>query len=1373
MGNNLLTTYEYNDENQVVKVLPPAYHAHRNINTLNQVIAYTQLINQWKNNEQQRNIQDKFSTRMIYDKNGQIIERISPDTKKQILIYNRENLLRFILQHDINNKPYRVIYYQYDKFGDLSSQGYSTECLNYEDLQNLANNYSELPQAIPYLQMIKNNGSVKANLRSKSVTSVINQSEGIWRESSAYLHEGKLSNKEIMLVSDNLWQIYRTDYTYYGANVSTITYPMLFKNQPLIISYSYNKQNRTVAIGTPNNLEQWTKFTYTAHGQISNEIHISNNFTTYYDYNSPGYLENIRNKYINETIYYTQGSYGQGGYFDGTIARTQFKTQWFSYCDTRLLSLTAQNFQQRLEAIGQNITLGKAEYYLQTLQNTGFLDKNRRVIKTFLPREAALYLPRECGGTFAYALAETLNEYFVQDYGHQYSYGNHMELIKAKYFIGDMNLKPIQPLSFEEKSYKINSQQSKSIWKILVDEIYIWPDNDDGIHLQGKVNTNKWIDYETLKKNLGKFSDYDHVLATILQKYISQREVLTFGKLQKIFLTWLTVDLDTQKETIDIYLETAKQIWTILSNQGYLYSLNSLCTLFTNHFYQILKDYRMFIPEIIGVLQENSSWQTGESACDVEAYMIDENGNHRHYWTGYSRYVLHYKENNNQIENIDYKSMSRDKPATSFKITHDDLGNITKAEHKGITEIIYHPTSNRPIIIKLQDGRQVSYDYDVQGERVRKHIVNSKGEKLKEILYLRDEEGRSLVEKEMNFTNAGHHEQCTGYIYGPKGLIGFIRNDEFYSVICDHEGSVRLIIKNEEVVAAYDYLPYGNLIREYGIPQVQISYRYTGQEWDEETGLYNYHARLYDPDIGRFYQIDPQGQYASLYKYAGNSPVSMVDPDGELAFIPLLMLGFAVVGGHLGGASVNNSWDIREWDLANPGTYLGIVGGALTGALAPVGLTISVAAIANFGLSVATAAAATSALGVGGMYLGMASASQTWNPLQWQWSRPMIWSSGFQGFTFGASIVGGVGNWYQYYRYLGTAGKCAFAIGCVASSTGMTYFSMASATNSWSPREWKLTSPTTVFAGLGGAFGGLMAPLGLLYTGKSITYLQTISSRIFIGCGTLIPGGTCSYLFASAANDSFTNWDMSSPKTYESIIGGFLFGISLPGLPKALSDGMKKTSKAWKRHEYYQKEHYKIDQQLANEIVDKVNAFFGEGNKKLSENGVISIATMEDGTKLFAYSGTEKYLIVDGIIDNNGAKIIRVREVLPNVGGGKVVTFEHITKKLGISKQYVLRKSGMPNEQGRNLPRAPEICAEPRTMELAFKLGYANNDIASFSAFRKEATGVVPVNACRNCQVYVPGKVYTEVIFGKAFQNPFDYMIYTAQISIQQLQKKY
>ncbi|MFN2259367.1 MAG: RHS repeat-associated core domain-containing protein, partial [Parasphingopyxis sp.] len=34
-------------------------------------------------------------------------------------------------------------------------------------------------------------------------------------------------------------------------------------------------------------------------------------------------------------------------------------------------------------------------------------------------------------------------------------------------------------------------------------------------------------------------------------------------------------------------------------------------------------------------------------------------------------------------------------------------------------------------------------------------------------------------------------------------------------------------------------------------------FRYTGQIWLDDVGLYCYKARLYDPDTGRFLQTDP------------------------------------------------------------------------------------------------------------------------------------------------------------------------------------------------------------------------------------------------------------------------------------------------------------------------------------------------------------------------------------------------------------------------------------------------------------------------------------------------------------------------------------
>lgn len=66
-----------------------------------------------------------------------------------------------------------------------------------------------------------------------------------------------------------------------------------------------------------------------------------------------------------------------------------------------------------------------------------------------------------------------------------------------------------------------------------------------------------------------------------------------------------------------------------------------------------------------------------------------------------------------------------------------------------------------------------------------------------------------------------------------------------------------------------------------------VTTKFTGQEYDEETGLYYYGARYYDAVIGRFISADSlipsavDSRAWNRYAYAANNPVNYVDPTGH------------------------------------------------------------------------------------------------------------------------------------------------------------------------------------------------------------------------------------------------------------------------------------------------------------------------------------------------------------------------------------------------------------------------------------------------------------------------------------------------------------
>ncbi len=85
-----------------------------------------------------------------------------------------------------------------------------------------------------------------------------------------------------------------------------------------------------------------------------------------------------------------------------------------------------------------------------------------------------------------------------------------------------------------------------------------------------------------------------------------------------------------------------------------------------------------------------------------------------------------------------------------------------------------------------------------------------------------------------------------------------------------------------------DYYPYGLTWNK--LPDTELrNAGYQGKDWQSgewpgnSIALYDFHARMYDPTLGRWLVPDPAEQHYSLYLAMGNNPMSMVDPDGMWA----------------------------------------------------------------------------------------------------------------------------------------------------------------------------------------------------------------------------------------------------------------------------------------------------------------------------------------------------------------------------------------------------------------------------------------------------------------------------------------------------------
>ena len=207
---------------------------------------------------------------------------------------------------------------------------------------------------------------------------------------------------------------------------------------------------------------------------------------------------------------------------------------------------------------------------------------------------------------------------------------------------------------------------------------------------------------------------------------------------------------------------------------------------------------------------------------------------------------------------------------------------------------------------------------------------------------------------------------------GGKGNDTFEEKAIFY-FHADHLGSSTVLTDADgEAYEHMQYFPYGESWVEETKSQIYFPYKFTGKELDPETGLYYFGARYYEPRISVWISTDPaladylpsledkvtarqqnklyipehslpgiggifNSRNLSLYGYTHENPVRYTDPDGRVAWVPLLLVGWAVYEVGSAAYDIYNAGQTLSDPKATTAEKTIAVGGAIISVAGPGG----------------------------------------------------------------------------------------------------------------------------------------------------------------------------------------------------------------------------------------------------------------------------------------------------------------------------------------------------------------------------------------------------------------------------------------------------
>jgi RHS repeat-associated protein len=229
---------------------------------------------------------------------------------------------------------------------------------------------------------------------------------------------------------------------------------------------------------------------------------------------------------------------------------------------------------------------------------------------------------------------------------------------------------------------------------------------------------------------------------------------------------------------------------------------------------------------------------------------------------------------------------------------YDATGNLVgwSDDRNGTRSTVVWDDAGRMASLSL-NGHELAYTYDHAGERASKRGPQGETVYVNPYFTIRNGQdgekhvfvgGTRLASKQMGQPGPG--ETTRGHAPVEK---------EVYYYHPDHLGSTAYVTDARgQVYQHIEYFPSGETWVEEATNIQRTPYRFIDKELDEESGLYYFGARYYDPRTSAWQSADPAtmeyldgaglgGVYNSLnlaaYAYAGHNPLKYVDLDGRTA----------------------------------------------------------------------------------------------------------------------------------------------------------------------------------------------------------------------------------------------------------------------------------------------------------------------------------------------------------------------------------------------------------------------------------------------------------------------------------------------------------